>query len=186
MKRRLGAVVTVLCVAALLFVVFTILVPALLGLQRYVITGRSMTGTIPRGAVVYSKVVPVEELKAGDVITFHPPGYSMAVTHRIVGTEIGSNGRPAYRTKGDFNEAPDPWNPISFNEPQQARYAFHIPLYGYVLAALAVRKVRMAVIGLPAVVIALSMLWSLWCEAGKDEAQQSDGDAVPHDARSRA
>jgi signal peptidase len=178
--------VTGLCVLALVFVVGAILLPSLLGLQRYVITGGSMTGAIPKGAVIYSRVVPVEELKAGDVITFHPPGMTTAVTHRIIGLEEGPEGKPGFRTKGDFNETEDPWNPIVLNEPQQARYVFHLPLLGYVLAALGMRTVRIALIGLPALLIAVSLLWSLWREAGEEVARQIEDDGVPHDARSRA
>ena len=32
-----------------------------------------MTGTIPKGAVIYSKITPVEQLKVGDIITFIRP-----------------------------------------------------------------------------------------------------------------
>jgi signal peptidase len=185
-KGHLSRLVTVLCVAALVFVVAAILLPSLLGLQRYVITGGSMTGTIPKGAVIYSRVTPVEQLRAGDIITFNPPGMSSAVTHRIVAVEEGPSGGPAFRTKGDFNETADPWNPITLNEPQQARYVFQVPLLGYVLAALSMRAVRIALIGVPAVLIALSLLWSLWREAGEEVARRIEDDGVPHDARGRA
>jgi signal peptidase len=177
---------TAVCAAALVFVLAVIVVPALLSLQRFVITGGSMTGTIPRGAVIYSRLTPVGLLKAGDIITFTPPGSSTAVTHRIVAVEPGPGGRPAFRTKGDFNEVADPWNPVTLNESLQARYAFQVPLLGYVLAGLSMRAVRMALIGLPAVVMALSLLWSLWREAGEEVTRQIANDRVPHDARSRA
>ena len=186
MKPVFGKLLTALCVAGLVFVVAAILIPGLLGLQRYVITGGSMTGTIPKGAVIYSRVTPVDQLEVGDIITFNPPGMSEAVTHRIVAIEEGPDGRPAYRTKGDFNEAADPWNPVTLNEPQQARYVFQVPVLGYVLAALGLRTVRIALIGLPAVLIALSLLWSLWREAGEEVARRIDDDGMPHDARSRA
>ena len=185
MRRILGGLTTVLVVAGLLFVVFSILIPPLLGLQRYVITGGSMTGTIPKGAVIYSKITPVGQLKVGDVITFAPPGHPTAVTHRIIAIEDGPNGQPAFRTKGDFNEASDPWNPVVLNEPEQARYVFQIPLLGYLLAALSMRTVRIALIGLPAVIIALSLLWSLWRQAGEEVAKACE-DEIPHDAVSRA
>jgi signal peptidase len=172
--------------AALLFVVAAIVVPALFGLQRYVITGGSMTGTIPQGAIIYSRITPVEQLRAGDIITFHPPGFSTAVTHRIIAVEQGADGRPAFRTKGDFNETADPWGAVSLNEPRQARCVFHVPLLGYVLAALGARTVRIALIGVPAVLIALSLLWSLWREAGEEVVRRLEDDGVPHDARRRA
>ena len=130
MKRVGGRLVTIACVAALAFVVLAILLPSLLGLQRYVITGGSMTGTIPKGAVIYSRITPVGQLRVGDIITFHPPGYPTAVTHRITAIEAGPDGWPAFRTKGDFNQTADPWGPVTLNEPQQARYVFQIPLLG--------------------------------------------------------
>ncbi len=186
MKPLVGKLATGLCVAALVFVVAAVVIPGLFGLQRYVITGGSMTGTIPKGAVIYSRITPVEQLRVGDIITFNPPGMASAVTHRIVAVETGADGRPAFRTKGDFNEAADPWNPVTLNEPRQARYVFQVPLLGYVLAALSARTVRIALIGLPAVLIALSLLWSLWREAGDEVARRVEDDGMQHDAKSRA
>jgi signal peptidase I len=199
-KRLAGKLLTALCAAALLVVVALVLVPGLLGLQRFVITGGSMTGTIPKGAIIYSKVVPATTLRVGDIITFTPPGYDEAVTHRIIGVEQAPDGQTAYRTKGDFNEIADPWNPVTLNEPRQARYVFQVPLLGYVLAALGTRSARIMLVALPAFLIALSILWSLWREAGEELVGESgesgeSGDAgaaeesldvVPHDALSRA
>ena len=186
MKHALGRLVTIACVAALTLVALAILLPSLLGLQRYVITGGSMTGAIPKGALIYSRITPVGQLRVGDIITFRPPGYPAAVTHRIIAIEAGPDGGPAFRTKGDFNQTADPWGPVTLNEPQQARYVFQIPVLGYVLAALSIRMVRIALIGLPAVLIALSLLWSLWRQAGEEVVRQLEVDGVPHDARSRA
>ena len=186
MKRGLGKLSTVLCVTILLFVIGTLLVPPLLGLHRYVITGGSMTGTIAKGSIVYSRITPTSELKVGDIITFRPPTQTTLVTHRIIAVEDGPDGAPAYRTKGDFNETADPWNPINLDGPQQARYAFHIPVLGYLLAALTIRTVRVALIGVPAVLIALSMLWSLWRHAGEEVARELENDGIPHDSMSRA
>ncbi len=184
MKRVVRALVTVLCIAALAIVVVAIVVPALLGMQRYVITGGSMTGTISKGSVIYSKLTPTDRLKVGDVITFRPPGYTSTITHRIIGIGRGQDGKLVFRTKGDFNEAADPWK-ANLLEPRQARYVFHIPAIGYFLAALAIRQVRMILIGLPALVIAISLLWSLWSQAG-DEAARRETEADLGDAGSRA
>lgn len=186
-----GRLLTLACAVVLATVVAAVAVPALLGLQRFVITGGSMTGSIPRGSLVYSRLTPVEALRVGDVITFHPPGMSTPVTHRIVAVEPGPGGRPAFRTKGDFNQVEDPWGPVVLNEPLQARYVFHVPYLGYVFAALALRWVRVVFIGLPAALVALSLVWSLWRtagEAGETCCPATDGvdDGLPHDARSRA
>ena len=108
MKPLVSKLVTALCAVTLVLVVAVVVIPGLFGLQRYVITGGSMTGTIPKGAVIYSKITPVEQLKVGDIITFTPPGMPSggdAPHHR---RRAGPDGRPSFRTKGDFNEAADP------------------------------------------------------------------------------
>jgi signal peptidase len=161
MNRIAKPAFTALCVAAAALVVLMILVPAVFGLQRYVITGRSMTGTIAKGSVVYSRLTPVGQLKVGDIITFVPPGSTGTVTHRIVSIEQSDTGQRVFRTKGDFNKATDPLL-VTFPQPRQARYVFHIPVLGYVLAVLSIRLVRLLLIGLPALAIAISLLWSLW------------------------
>ena len=159
-RKRLGtALATALC-AACLSLAGLMLLPGLLGYQRYVITSGSMTGTYDRGSVVFDKVVPVSDLRVGDAITYAPPpgsGPSGLITHRIVWIGSDTFGRQALRTKGDANEAADPWT-FTLDGATQARVAFHVPYVGYVLSALGIRQVRMAVIGLPALLIAFAVL----------------------------
>jgi signal peptidase I len=128
------------------------LVPPLLGYERYVIEGGSMGAELPRGSIAFEQVVPTARVRVGDVITYRPPvGGARLVTHRVAW--IGPGG--LYRTRGDANGAADPWR-FRLTGSTQARLAFHVPLAGYVLAALSVRAVRMAVIGGPALAIALA------------------------------
>ena len=140
-------------VAALVALAAIVFVPALLGYERYVVTGGSMGGAIPRGSVVYEQRVPVERLRAGEVITFVPPGRADRVTHRIAA--VAADG--TLRTKGDANPSPDPWR-VRLDGPEQAVARFHVPLAGYAFAALGERWVRMLVIGLPALVVAAASL----------------------------
>jgi signal peptidase I len=149
----LGAVALILALA--------VLVPALLGYQRYVITSGSMTGTYDRGSLVFDRVVPTAGLRAGDVITFRPPGHAGLVTHRIA-TVRTAGGQRVYTTKGDANPAPDAWGAIALHDARQARVAFHLPYLGYGIAVLSERSVRMLVIGVPALLIALAALAGLW------------------------
>ena len=163
-------------VAAGLGVAATMLVPATLGLQRYVITGGSMTGTYNRGSIVFDHPVPVAELRVGDVITYRPPpttGVDGLVTHRIV--SIGRDARRGdiFRTKGDANPKPDPWR-FALARPTQARVAFALPYLGYGLATLSLRFVRMLVIGVPAILIAIVLIARLWREAGEEARARED------------
>jgi signal peptidase I len=156
--RRLlptAALVGLLLLAALM------LVPPLLGYERYVIEGGSMGGAVPRGSIAYEEVVPTEQLRAGDVITYRPPHGTALVTHRIVSISDG-----AFRTKGDENAAPDPWT-FTLPSETQARLAFHLPLAGYVIEALGMRPVRMAVLGGPALAIALTALAGAFRKRGQ-------------------
>jgi signal peptidase len=159
-RRALGFL---LCAAALLLAL-AVLVPALLGFQRYVITSGSMTGAYDRGSLVFDRVVTSASLRGGDVITFRPPGQAGLVTHRIASVGM-AGGQRVFTTKGDANRTADAWGAITL-PPRQARVAYHVPYVGYGLAALSDRRVRMVVIGLPALLIAFITLAGLWRDAG--------------------
>jgi signal peptidase len=133
------------------------LLPPLLGYERYVIAGGSMGDALPRGSIAYERRVPVEGLREGDVITYVHRGERL--THRIAAVGPG----PVFRTKGDANAAPDPWR-FTLPAGEQPVVRFHVPLAGYLIAALSIRWVRMLVIGLPALVVGLLMLRRGWRE----------------------
>lgn len=179
MTRLARPAITGACLALSIAFALLMLAPALLGLHRYVITGGSMAGTIDRGSVVYARLTPVERLRVGDIVTFVPPGEQRMVTHRIIGISRTRDGRLAFQTKGDFNTAADPGK-IVFSQPQQARYVYHIPYLGYALAPLGSRQVRLVVIAVPAVVLAVSLLWSIWRSAGDELRRREAADrALP-------
>lgn len=159
-RRRRGplhhAVTLVSVVATLLGLAF--LAPSLLGYQRYVITGTSMTGTIDLGSVAFERVVPVTDLEVGDVITYEPPagaGVDGLVTHRIV--EIDG---ATFRTQGDAVPQRDPWT-FQLVAEDQPRVAFSVPYVGYVFLALADRETRMLALGVPAGIVFLLALRQL-------------------------
>ena len=163
--RAAGTIALLACLglAALLFV------PALFGYERYVITGGSMTGTIDRGSIAFDRAVPVAQLRVGDVITYTPPGAARGhlVTHRIVWIGRGPAAARSFRTKGDANRSADPWR-FTLHSPTQARVELTVPYVGYVLSALMDRQLRMLVIGGPALLLALTLLVSLWRQAGEE------------------
>jgi signal peptidase I len=107
-RRIVGGVAVVVVVAALAVVAAVGLVPLLTGASTYTVLTGSMQPTLPVGAVVVVRPVPVERIAVGDVVTFlaHDPGTSATriVTHRVIGIDPG----PVLRTRGDANDAPDP------------------------------------------------------------------------------
>jgi signal peptidase I len=158
-----------LAAAACLALGAVTLVPAALGLDHYVIVGGSMTGTIDRGSVVFDERVPVETLRRGDVISYNPPAEAGAadstglVTHRLYSIHM-ANGHRVFRTKGDANQTPDPWT-FTLDQARQAKVVGHVPYVGYALAALEIRWVRMLAIGVPALLLAISVLVGMIAEA---------------------
>jgi signal peptidase len=170
--RIAGVAITVAAVglAALL------LVPALLGFQRYSILSGSMTGTYDTGALVYAKSVPVADLEKGDVITYEPPAGASSmslVTHRIASITLDADGRRVFRTKGDANAAADPWT-FTLNDDMQPKVVFAVPYAGRVATALSDRNTRMALIGGPAIFIALLVIAGMVREARSGAAERTE------------
>jgi signal peptidase len=169
MARRLARVVSTLLVAAGLLFGAILVLPALMGWQRYVIVSGSMTGTYDRGSLVLDEVVPVKDLSVGDVITYRPPrgsGPEGLVTHRIASISE-HQGVLEFRTKGDANATADPWT-FNLGNREQARVTLGVPYAGFAVAALGRRDLRMLVIGLPAALIALMSLAGLWRESAPE------------------
>jgi signal peptidase I len=171
MARRIARVVSTLVVAAGLLLGALLILPAAVGWQRYVIVSGSMTGTYDRGSLLYDRVVPTSTLEVGDVITYDPPqGAAGLVTHRIASIAVRPDGTRVYRTKGDANPTADPWT-FTLTGRTQARAAFHVPYAGFALAALSDRRLRMLIIGVPALLVAISVLAGLWRDAGEAAAE---------------
>ena len=147
--------------AGALGLALALVVPALLGWQRYAIVSGSMSGTYDRGSLVYDDVVPVGRLRVGDFITYRPPTADHLITHRIAWIGRARDGARLFRTRGDANPVADPWT-FRLDRPAQARVRFGIPYAGYVVAALARRDVRLVGIALPALLLAAWSLIGLW------------------------
>ena len=172
-RRRVVSISTWAVLLCALLLAGLMVLPTLLGYERYVIVSGSMVPTIPVGSVVYDEVAPVDDIEVGDIITFvPPPEYDIddPVTHRVV--EVGVAGENSshpgvrlFRTKGDANEDADAWT-MTLDGPDQARYVRHIPYVGYVYMALQVRWVQVLVIVLPAVGLIFYIGITLWRASG--------------------
>lgn len=182
--RRFGTILSTLALVVSAGIAVLLVVPSLLGYQRYIIVTGSMVPTLPIGSVVYDEVVPVGSLRVGDIITFVPPpefGVEDPVTHRIVEIlpdQVDQNGnhQTVYRTKGDANEDKDPWLMV-LDQPTQARVVHVVPYLGYVYAFLSLRWVQILLIGIPAIAIAVLLGLLLWQAAGEAVAEEREGDA---------
>lgn len=126
-----GTVLIILLIALAALVV----VPRLFGWAPLTVLSGSMEPTIPTGSqVVIAKVEDVDRLDVGDVITVMPyPNDPTLVTHRIVERVEGTDG-PSFSTRGDANDAVDPWQVTETQIRGEVRY--WVPGAGYVATLL--------------------------------------------------
>ena len=178
-RRVLLTAATVLATAGLAAYCLLLVVPSLLGFQRYVLTGGSMEPTLHRGSLVFDKVAPVEDLGVGDVITYVPPGESRPLSHRITSITHDDRNGLVFTSKGDANDAGDPWK-FTLDDQVQAKVVFTVPWAGYPLWVLGSPLSRLLLIGGPAMAIAVITGRRLWRQAGElVAAEAQDLDSAP-------
>lgn len=120
-KKILFIVGAVLCVlfAAILVCNLTIIIkgiinpdvpPSVLGVTPMVVQSGSMSGNaedhIEVGDLIFTVKPDTEKLKTGDIISYMEG--NIAVTHRIVEVQTGTDGKRSFVTKGDANNTTDP------------------------------------------------------------------------------
>jgi signal peptidase len=142
MRPRTIALIALVALAAVL------LVPRLLGVERYAITGGSMGKAIPAGSLVLAEPIDAGELRPGDVATFVPAGHGERVTHRVVATDGG------IVTRGDANTARDPWR-IAPGTPVH-RVVADVPYAGRAVIALNEHAVLLLAFGILATLLAMA------------------------------
>lgn len=129
--RLVAWAVVALCAAVLVAVW---VVPQARGWTPLTVRSGSMAPTYPVGSQVV--VAPVrseaeaERLAVGDVITFWPGSEELGlVTHRIVAQTHRLDGAVVLSTRGDANNADDPWQVTSAQLLGKVEY--HVPYVGY-------------------------------------------------------
>ena len=155
-----------------------LLLPLALGMHHYVILTGSMTGTYDRGSIVFDRAVPTDQLRVGDAITYSPPpGMSQhsRVTHRIFRIRRDGDGLRIFKTKGDANTVADAWW-FRLPLPAQDKVVFHLPYAGFVLEVLSMRQYRLVLIGIPALLVVLSVLRQLWRDSNEHARGPGWGD----------
>lgn len=112
-----------------------VVVPRVAGATPYTILTGSMRPSLPPGTLVVVKRTDVEEIAAGDVITYQlKSGQPTVVTHRVVNVGHKLDGTYSIVTKGDANNVADakPVMPIQI----KGKVWYSVPYLGYVNNAL--------------------------------------------------
>jgi signal peptidase I len=136
--------------------------PHVLGYRTMTMLTASMSPVIDPGDVTIVTPLAVSDVTEGMVITYHIPiGERQLITHRVVSVEHGTAGSVTVQTKGDNNEAVDPWSAtLEGDTAYQVRAV--IPEIGHVIHALRTPAVATALVyGAPALVAGWLLL-SIW------------------------
>ncbi len=125
-------------VVGLAVAVFALLAvgPHVLGYRTMTMLTGSMAPMIEPGDVTVVTPVAVEDVTEGMVITYHQPiGNHSLVTHRVVEVQRDAAGSVTVRTKGDANEAIDPWT-ATLEGDTAYRVRAVVPELGHLIQAL--------------------------------------------------
>jgi signal peptidase I len=110
--------------------------PHAFGYRTMTMLTASMSPSIDPGDVTIVTPLAVSDVEPGMVITYHiPVDDHRLVTHRVVSVERGPDGAVTVQTKGDANEAADPWT-ATLQGDTAYRVRAVIPEIGSVIQAL--------------------------------------------------
>jgi signal peptidase len=129
----------------------------------------SMSPVIDPGDVTIVTPLAVSDVTEGMVITYHIPiGDKQLVTHRVVSVEHGTDGSVTVQTKGDNNDAIDPWTAqLEGDTAYQVRAV--VPEIGHAIHALRTPAVSNTLVyGAPALVAGWLIL-SIWRPRKQEE-----------------
>jgi len=170
---RLGGLVPwlvrgVLGMAVLAFA-FLAVGPHVLGYRTMTMLTGSMAPEINPGDVTVVTPLAVSDVTEGMVITYHMPvGDHSLVTHRVISVEEGPGGTVNVQTKGDANDAADPWT-ATLQGDTAYRVRAVVPELGHLIEALRTPVVAQVLLyGAPAL-LAGWVLLSIWRPTRNEE-----------------
>jgi signal peptidase I len=157
--------------------------PHVFGYRTMTMLTGSMAPEIEPGDVTVVTPISVSEVTEGMVITYHRPieDHSL-VTHRVVSVQTGADGTVTVQTKGDANDAVDPWTAtLQGDTAYQVRAV--IPELGHLIQALRTPVLSQALLyGAPALLVGW-VLMTIWRPVDEDTDEESTEDSVEEEAK---
>jgi signal peptidase I len=155
---RVGAVSVAIGIAIGSFGV--VVAPSLFGGRSLTVMSGSMEPALGVGDVVISSRVSPAEVRVGDIVTFNDPeGTGKLITHRVRQLRI-VDGTAKVVTKGDNTNAVERWDMPATGS--LGRVEYHVPLLGFLVFWLHGPFASVALILIPAVLLAGFELWRIW------------------------
>jgi signal peptidase I len=157
--------------------------PHVLGYRTMTMLTGSMAPEIDPGDITVVTPLAVEDVSAGMVIAYHIPiDDHRLVTHRVIAVERGQDGSVTVQTKGDANEAVDPWKATLQGDTAWQVDAV-VPEVGHVIQALRTPGVSEALRYGAVALLAGWLLLSIWRPTPADPAGTDTTDPTDEEAR---
>jgi signal peptidase len=174
--RRIGSLLApwlVRGIVGLAVLVFALLAvgPHVLGYRTMTMLTGSMSPEIDPGDVTIATPIAVDEVTEGMVITYHQPiGDHSLVTHRVIAVDHAPDGTVSVQTKGDANDAIDPWTAtLEGDTAYQVRAV--VPELGHLVQALRTPVLTQVLVYGAPVLLAGWLLLTIWRPARDEEDQ---------------
>ena len=161
---------------ARLFLGFALLALVLLGVlpnlgwyRTETVLSGSMKPYFSPGDIVVVTPEPTSRVRVGQVISYHVPvGDHHVQSHRVIQIVRGGD-HPLVRTKGDANNAADPWTArLDGGTAWQVRAV--VPKAGWGIVWLRTPAIRRFAIFFVPLLLAILGLWRIWGTPRKDDA----------------
>ena len=152
----------------LIGLVVAVTLPAAFGLQPMTVLTGSMRPTIQPGDMVVDERVPASQVRVGDIVTFQEPHGTRTITHRVRKVSI-SEGQARVTTRGDANDTIEKWQiPV---DGEVGRVAYTVPKIGYPVTWSHTRNGRLALVSIPALLLAIWAMVRIWRSSDEGEPQ---------------
>jgi signal peptidase len=144
--------------------------PHVFGYRTMTMLTGSMAPEIEPGDVTVVTPIDVTDVTEGMVITYHQPiGDHALVTHRVVSVDTSLEGTVTVQTKGDANDAIDPWAATLEGDTAYQVQAV-IPELGHLIQALRTPVVaQVLTYGAPTLLVGWILL-TIWRPTRDEEA----------------
>ena len=135
-------------------------VPVIFGGRSFTVMSGSMEPNISTGDLVITKAIAPRDAASGDIVTFNDPEkQDRLLTHRVASSHAAGD-KHSFVTKGDANNTVERWSVPAGGTIGQV--VFRLPKLGYVLSFTQTPAARMALITIPALLLAWFALVSIW------------------------